>query len=96
MQVRTFRKPFCPGLQGELMGAVDETADQLVQRCVAAMGEGTDFPTLWETVLRRHSLVVGPPIQGVESGSVWLRIPLVTKQWLVFESASKTFSLLRQ
>ena len=76
------------------MGTIDETADQLVQRCVAAMGEGTDFPTLWDTVLRRHSLVAGPPIQGIESGRVWLRIPLVTKQWLVFESASNTFSLL--
>jgi hypothetical protein len=76
--------------------SVDETADQLVRRCVAAMGEGADFPILWDTVLRRHSLVVGPPIQGIERGRAWLRIPLVTNQWLVFESASETFSLLRR
>ena len=87
--------PFCV-CKGKLVSTVYDTADQLVRRCVAAMSEAADFPTLWDTVLRRHSLVVGPPIQGVESGSVWLRIPLVTKQWLVFESASKTFSLLRQ
>ena len=78
------------------MDSVDETADQLVRRCVAAMGEGADFPTLWDTVLRRHSLVGGPPIQGIEGGRAWLRIPLVTNHWLVFESASKTFSVLHR
>ena len=78
------------------MGTVDEKADQLVQLCVAAMGDGADFPTLWETVLRRHSLVVGPPIQGIESGRVWLKIPLVTRHWLVFDSESKTFNVLRR
>ena len=78
------------------MGTVDETADQLVRRCVAAMSEAADFPTLWDTVLRRHSLVVGPPIQRIEGGRAWLRIPLVTNQWFVFESASKTFSPLRR
>ena len=79
-----------------ILQRVNETADQLVRRCVAVMDEGADFPTLWDTVLRRHSLVVGPPIQGIEGGRAWLRIPLVTNQWFVFESASKTFSPLRR
>ena len=78
------------------MSTVYDTADQLVRRCVAAMSEAADFPTLWDTVLRRHSLVVGPPIQRIEGGRAWLRIPLVTNQWFVFESASKTFSPLRR
>ena len=79
-----------------ILQRVNETADQLVRRCVAVMDEGADFPTLWDTVLRRHSLVVGPPIQRIEGGRAWLRIPLVTNQWFVFESASKTFSPLRR
>jgi hypothetical protein len=78
------------------VSTVYDTADQLVRRCVAAMSEAADFPTLWDTVLRRHSLVVGPPIQRIEGGRAWLRIPLVTNQWFVFESASKTFSPLRR
>ena len=87
--------PFCV-CKGKLVSTVYDTADQLVRRCVAAMSEAADFPTLWDTVLRRHSLVVGPPIQRIEGGRAWLRIPLVTNQWFVFESASKTFSPLRR
>ena len=74
----------------------DETADELVQRCVSAAREGADFPTVWETVLRGHSLVVGPPVQGVEDGRACLKIFIITGQWLVFDSASREFSLLRR
>jgi hypothetical protein len=74
----------------------DETAKELLENCVMAAREGADFPTIWQTVLRRHPLVAGPPIQGVESGRICLKIPLVTREWLVFDSASKEFSLVRQ
>ena len=73
---------------------VNEIADELIQNCISATREGADFPTVWQTVLRRHSLVVGPPIQGVEGGRVCLKIPLITNQWLVFDSTSNEFSLL--
>jgi hypothetical protein len=74
----------------------DKTADELVRKCVSTMREGADFPTLWQTMLSHHPLVAGPPIQGVESGRVCLRIPLVTSQWLVFDSTSKEFWLFRR
>ena len=75
---------------------VNETADELVQNCVTATREGADFPTVWQTVLRPHALVVGPPIQGFESGRVCLKIPLINRQWLVFDAASKEFRLLHR
>jgi hypothetical protein len=74
---------------------VDETADELVRRCVRATREGADFPTIWETVLRGHSLVVGPPVQDVEDGRTCLKIFIITGQWLVSDSASREFSLRR-
>jgi hypothetical protein len=75
--------PFCVS-KGKLVSTVNDTADQLVRRCVAATSEAADFPTLWDTVLRRHSLVVGPRIQRIEGGRAWLRIPLVTKSVACF------------
>jgi hypothetical protein len=75
---------------------VDETAEELVQRCMRATGEGADFPTVWETVLRGHALVVGPPLQAVEGGRACLKILIITGQWLVFDSGSREFSLLRR
>ena len=77
-------------------GMVDETADELVQRCIGATREGADFPTIWETVLRGHALVVGPPLQAVEGGRTCLKIFMITGQWLVFDSASTEFKLLRR
>jgi hypothetical protein len=74
----------------------DKTADELVQRCITAVREGADFPTIWETVLRGHPLVVGPPIQSIQGGRVCLRIPLITGRWLVFDSTSREFSLFRR
>lgn len=75
---------------------VDKIADELIANCVTATREGADFPTVWQTLLRRHSLVVGPPIQGIVSGRVCLKIPLISSQWLVYDSTSKQFSLLRR
>jgi hypothetical protein len=75
---------------------VDETPEDLVQTCIRATQEGADFPTLWDTTLRRHPLVIGPPVQGVEGGRVCLKISLITGQRLVFDSASREFKLLRR
>ena len=75
---------------------VDETADELIQNCITATREGADFPTVWQTLLRGHSLVAGPPIQSIESGRVCLKIPLIRNQWLVFDSTSKEFDLRRR
>jgi hypothetical protein len=69
--------------------------DELIENCITATREGADFPTVWQTLLRRRSLVVGPPIQGIESGRICLKIPLISSQWLIYDSTSKEFSSLR-
>jgi hypothetical protein len=76
------------------VAVVEETPDKLVRNCVAAVREQADFPTVWQTVLKGHPLVIGPPIQSFESGRACLKIPLITRQWLVFDSTSKEFSLI--
>jgi hypothetical protein len=71
---------------------VGETADEPVQRCVRATREGADFPTVWEIVLRGHSLVVGQPVQSVEDGRACLKICIITGQWLVFDSGPENLA----
>lgn len=71
----------------------EKSADELMRACVAAMRDGADFPIVWQTVLKGHALVVGLPAQGADGGRVHLKIPLITRQWLVFDSASKQFSV---
>ena len=93
------RKPSVTGLAGasdERWAFVDEIADDLIQKCLTAIREGADFQTVWQTLLRRHSLIAGPPIQSIESGRVCLKIPLISNQWLVYDSTSKEFALLRR
>jgi hypothetical protein len=71
------RKPFCDALGRSFRGAVgilDKIADELIQNCLTATREGADFPTVWQTLLRLHSLVAGPPIQSIEGGRVCLKI----------------------
>ena len=55
------------------------------------IAEGLDFPTIWETYLRRHTAVIGPPIQGYRDSDPILIIPLFYRQILVFLSTSGRF-----
>ncbi len=50
----------------------------LVERCVAARAAGLDFPAIWQTVLHRHPLVAGQPIQVNDGKRAWLEVPLTT------------------
>ena len=65
----------------------------LLQKCADAMGAGADFPTVWQTVLRQHPLVLGPPVQYMDGECAQLHIRLITGQRLVFDSVSKQFSI---
>ena len=58
--------------------------DNLVRKCNDMIAEGLDFPTIWETYLRRHTAVIGPPIQGYRDSEFILTIPLFYRQTLVF------------
>lgn len=71
----------------------EETTSDLVRTCGACMRDGADFPTVWNTILKGHALVVGPPVQVISDGYARLEIFLVTGQRLVFDSASKEFRL---
>ena len=70
-----------------------ETSRDLLQRCIAASRNGTDFPTLWHSLLRDHLLVVGPPVNSVRGGHITLEVPLITGQRLVFDSDSAALTL---
>jgi len=72
---------------------VEQTSGGLLRRCSEAAGKGTDFPTIWHEIIRRHRLVLGPPEQWLDGDRTLLRIRLATGQWLTFDSATKTFSL---
>ena len=72
---------------------VDQLSSGLLQRCTDAARNGADFPTIWETILRRHRFVIGPPEQVMDGDRTQLRIRLTTGQSLVFDSATKSFKL---
>ena len=69
------------------------TAEDLVRQCMEAI-RGSDFPTVWHSVLRQHRLVVGPPVQSLNGDRVELHVRLITGERLVFDSTAQTFSLL--
>lgn len=56
---------------------------ELLRACEAAREEGADFPTVWDSILRRHPMVIGPPVQRIKGGEAMLEIPLITGQRLV-------------
>jgi hypothetical protein len=71
----------------------EERADGLARLCTDAVRKGNDFPTIWDTLLKRHPLVVGIPRQRFEGNRRFLEIRLITGERLVFESEGKRFSI---
>jgi len=45
---------------------MSQMSDDLLRQCTEAM-HGSDFPTVWQTVLRSHRLVMGPPVQYMKA-----------------------------
>jgi|ERR1022692_1431003 len=68
-----------------------DSAKELLQSCNSARQLGSDFPTVWQQILKRHSLVAGMPIQGMNSEGPTLEVPLLTGQRLIF--GAKAISL---
>jgi hypothetical protein len=68
-------------------------ATNLLTRCVRANSRGADFLTVWHTVLKKDPLVVGTPRQRLEGATSLLAIPLITGQWIIYDSDLKQFSL---
>jgi hypothetical protein len=70
-----------------------ETSAELLTRCLAASRNGADFPAIWHSVLKGHTLVVGAPVNSVRAGHITLEVPLITGQRLVFDSSSSELAL---
>ena len=63
-----------------------DSANELLLACNSARLSGSDFPTIWQEILKRHPLVTGMPTQGINSEGPTLEIPLLTGQRLVFSA----------
>jgi hypothetical protein len=70
-----------------------ERANDLVSLCAELVRKGEDFPTVWQTLLKGHPLVNGPPQQRLEGGRSLLDIRLITGERLVFDGDAKKFKL---
>lgn len=66
---------------------IEDEVEALLRGCAAARAAGKDFPTVWNTFLKRHPLVVGPPVQRMANGEAWLEMRLTTGQRLLFGNA---------
>ena len=72
---------------------MQDAARDLLTDCAEAMRQGADFPTVWNTVIKTHPSVMGPPVQHLDGDRAQLRVRLISGQLLVFDSGSKEFSI---
>jgi hypothetical protein len=74
------------------MVPVTETPNDLVLKCTALARTGADFPTVWDTVLKRHALVAGSPTQIFDDEMrPQLKIGLINGQRLIYNSESNEY-----
>jgi hypothetical protein len=70
-----------------------DKANALSRQCAVAAAGGADFPTVWNTILRLHPLVISRPKQTLHNGQARLEISLITGQRLIFDSSSGGYSV---
>lgn len=70
----------------------DVSALELLRQCEEAHAAGRDFPTIWNTLLKRHPLVPGIPGCEVRGGEAFIVVRLLSGQKLA--SSMRGFSLL--
>jgi hypothetical protein len=68
-------------------------AHDLVRDCNKAMRRGVDFPTLWQTLIKPHPLVIGVPVQRLDRDLAYLEVPLLRGDWLVIDNDNRTTKL---
>ena len=68
-----------------------ERASDLARQCTELVRQGNNFPTVWSTLLKSHSLVEGIPRERFERNRSLLKIPLVTGEQLVFDADVREF-----
>ncbi len=71
----------------------EERASDLARQCTELVRKGNDFPTVWSTLLKSHTLVGGTPRQRLERNRSLLNIPLITGEQLVFDADVKEFRI---
>ena len=70
-----------------------ERANDLARACTELVQQGRDFPTIWATMLKSHTLVEGIPHQRLEGMRSLVDTPLITGERLVFDGDAKRFSV---
>jgi len=68
-------------------------AGDLARQCTELVRKGNDFPTVWSTLLKGHTLVEGIPRERMERNRSLLHIPLITGEQLVFDADIKEFRI---
>jgi hypothetical protein len=69
-----------------------DTQAELLTRCRAAQAAGMDFPTMWNEVLKRSPLVIGPPVQTIRGGRIQLEMRLMSGGYIAFDSDTSEIS----
>lgn len=59
-------------------------SEALHEACNAALHDGLDFPEIWRSIISRHPLVAGLPVQALDGDTPVLDILLLTGQCLRF------------
>jgi hypothetical protein len=82
----------CSYLNSSMLGQEPpRSPEELLRACERAQDLGDDFPTVWNTLLRRCPLVIGLPSHEVSDGEARIVVRLITGQKLL--SAAHGFSL---
>lgn len=61
-----------------------DSPEGLLKVCEAAHRQGKDFPTVWNTILKHHPLVLGLPAHRVQEGMAQIVVRLSTGQRVIF------------
>ena len=62
---------------------MNDPGQELLEVCIALSRTGADFPTVWNEVLKRHRLVIGPPQSRVRGNEPIIEITLTTGQRII-------------
>ena len=68
--------------------------DRLLSQCLNLILD-CDFPEIWSEILRRHPVVIGPPIQHELGRGSEIRVPLMTGDSLAFDLGARMVALRR-
>jgi hypothetical protein len=66
-----------------------ERAQDLAALCTRLVRNGNDFPTVWNTLLKNHTLFAGLPQSKIDGIRTILEIRLITGERLVFDGDAK-------